>query len=247
MKRERLLAYALKYQGDYRSIYQAVKNREAFDQQAYQGTYLTIIDPEYPVELLDLKYPPFILFYCGDLTLLAQKKIAIVGSRVCSDYGRMITRQITDHLSHDRVIVSGMAKGIDAVAHYQAIKTGRSIGVLGCGIERIYPKDNLELFKLMKDHQLLLSEYPGLVAPHRQHFPFRNRLIAALGSCLIVTEAQIKSGTLLTVNEALELNKEVYVVPYNLGNEESGCNYLIKQGANIITEVNDLLKIDKNN
>ena len=137
-----------------------------------------------------------------------------------------------------------MAKGIDAVAHYQAIKNGRSIGILGCGIDRVYPKENLMLFQLMKDHQLLLSEYPGLVAPHRHHFPFRNRLIAALGSCLIVTEAQIKSGTLLTVNEALELNREVYVVPYNLGNEESGCNYLIKQGANIITEVNDLLKID---
>ena len=107
MKREQLLAYALKYQGDYRAVYQAIKMREAFDQQDYQGTYLTILDPEYPVELLALKYPPFILFYYGDLTLLAKKKIAIVGSRVCSNYGSSITKQITDQLSDDHVIISG--------------------------------------------------------------------------------------------------------------------------------------------
>jgi len=244
MNRKQLLAYALKYQGDYRAIYQAIKNRETFDDCAYLGSYLTILDGEYPVELLTLKYPPFILFYCGDITLLSKKKIAIVGSRSCSQYGEEITKKITDYLSCDHVIISGMAKGIDAIAHYQAIIKGRSIGVLGCGIDRIYPFENLNLYQVMRNQQLLISEYPGLVAPHRHHFPFRNRLIAALGSCLIVTEAKIKSGTLLTVNEALELNREVYVVPYNLSDEESGCNYLIKQGANIITEVNDLLNID---
>ncbi|MDD2591473.1 MAG: DNA-processing protein DprA [Erysipelotrichaceae bacterium] len=243
MDNEKLLSYALYYGGDYKRIYRAIKINETIKTIAYHGKYLTINDPLYPDEFNMLRFPPLVLFYKGNINLLAKEKIAVVGSRDHSDYGRSITCDIVEHLAKRYVIVSGMAKGIDRIAHLSAIKIGHTIGVLGCGIDHIYPQENYDLYELMGKRDLLLSEYPYNVKPMRHHFPFRNRMIAALGKNLIVTQANSRSGTMLTVNEALELNKDVYVVPYPLTQVESGCNQLIKQGANIITCMEDIENI----
>lgn len=235
-----LVALAVKYGGNYHNIYQAIKDKEDINPLSYKVDYITINDLLYPEEFKSLRFPPFVLFYQGNINLLTKRKIAIVGSRNYSEYGAMITKKIVNKLSGSWVIVSGMAKGIDKIAHQQANQLGNSIGVLGCGIDRIYPKENSELYKDMRNNQLLISEYPQDILPRRYHFPFRNRLIAALGESLIVTEAGMQSGTMLTVNEAIELNKEVYVVPHPLTDQESGCNYLIKQGANVLTCIEDI-------
>ncbi|MEA5026283.1 MAG: DNA-processing protein DprA [Erysipelotrichaceae bacterium] len=243
MEREQLLCYALRAQGDYRRIYQNIKEQKPYCAVDYHGAYLTIIDPEYPAAFLKLKYPPFVLFYHGNLCLLQRKAVAVIGSRNASDYGKDMTVKFVKELSRRYIIVSGMAKGIDRIAHETALENGSSIGVLGCGIDYIYPYENKMLYQAMKTDQLLISEYPANHKPFRHHFPFRNRLIAALGSSLIVTEAQMHSGTMLTVNEALELSHDVYAVPYPLSEQESGCNYLIRQGANMITNMDDLQNI----
>lgn len=243
MDRMQLLAYALKYNGNYNKIKQAITKNELFEKVKYDQAYFTCLDQEYPLEFNELKDPPYVVFYRGNVKLLKYKKIAIVGSRLTNDYGKAITEKIVSKLASEYVIVSGMAKGIDCIAHVTANHIGSSIGVLGCGIDRIYPLSNTNLYYQMYDEQLLISEYPGMTAPLKQYFPFRNRLIAALGQCLIVTQAGMRSGTMLTVNEALELNRDIYVVPHPLSDIESGCNYLIKQGANVITCIDDLNNI----
>ena len=136
-----------------------------------------------------------------------------------------------------------MARGIDAVVHKHSL---HSIGVLGCGLDVHYPLENEDLYCEMAEHQLLITEYPPGVKPLRRHFPFRNRIIAALGEGVIVTQAALRSGTMLTVNEALDLGKEVYTVPYRLTDSEgAGCNSLLQQGANIILNGQNDKIIDK--
>ncbi len=231
--RERLIRYAIKYQGDYSKIKKAIHEKEEIERLPLQQA-LTMLDEDYPKCLLDLKYPPFVLFYKGDLELLKEKKVAVVGSRLFCSYGKQVTERIVFALNSEYTIVSGMAKGIDGIAHSCAKK---SIGVLGNGIDIAYPKENGELYKYMMEHQLLISEYPYGVEPKKYHFPFRNRIIAALGDSVIVTQARRKSGTMLTVNEAIILNKDIYVVPYRITDiEGTGCNELIEQGANIILD-----------
>ncbi|MBQ1826436.1 MAG: DNA-processing protein DprA [Erysipelotrichaceae bacterium] len=230
--RENLIRLAIKHEGDYFRIRKALERKEETDGGIPLQQALTILDEEYPKKLLELKYPPYVLFYEGDIRLLKEKMISIVGSRESCSYGEWITREIIKSLRYDYAIVSGMAKGIDTIAHSSSRKT---IGILGNGLDVIYPKVNEQLYGYMKKYQLLLSEYPYGVKPLKEHFPFRNRIIAALGEAVIVTQAKEKSGTMLTVNEALAINKGVYAVPYNIDDENgSGCNQLIQQGANVI-------------
>lgn len=243
MNREELLAYALAYQGEYHKIHKAIRYKEKVPVCHYDSDYITILDKEYPVALLDLKYPPFVLFYKGDISLLQKKSVSIVGSRNASEYGRDVTSEIATRLKECAVLVSGMAKGIDAIVHKCALEDGNTIGVLGCGIDSVYPLENQSLYERMSQKQLLISEYPNKVPPYRYHFPVRNRIIAALSSCLIVTEANMQSGTFLTVNEALELNRDIYSVVSMFRKEISGCNYLIQQGANMISCIEDIENI----
>jgi len=243
MTREELITLAVKYDGNYRRMYQAIQMKEIVEVIPYEGNALTILDKEYPKEFLELKEPPLVLFYIGDLSLLKTNKISVVGSRFPSAYGKVTTRRICEMLSNGVTLVSGMAKGIDAVVHKSCLPFGRTIGVLGCGIDYIYPRENDYLYSEMKLTQLLISEFPGKTPPYKYHFPFRNRLIAALGKVLIVTEANMKSGTFLTVNEALNLNRDVYAIPYPLSEDVSGCNYLIQQGANLICEYDEIVKL----
>ena len=229
--RELLIRYAIKYRGSYSAISKAVREQEYIDDIPLQNA-ITIMDRDYPERLLQLKYPPYVLFYYGDRELLKRESVAVVGSRQACNYGIAVTRRLVQKVSSSYVIVSGMAKGIDAEAHWNAV---RSIGVLGNGLDVCYPECNRDLYQHMKKTGLLISEYPEGTQPRREHFPFRNRIMAALVSKIIVCQAQEKSGTMVTVNEALELGRDIYVVPYRITDPEGrGCNTLIQQGANII-------------
>ena len=229
--REKLIRLAIRYRGDYTSVKRALRKKENPPDCELQKA-ITILDDEYPEELRQLKKPPFVLFYEGNKELLRGRKAAVVGSRLAKDYAIKATEDIVEKMNGQFVIVSGMAKGIDAVAHWKA---ERSIGILGNGLNVVYPKENRDLYDHMRKNGLLLTEYPEDVEPRKEHFPFRNRIIAALAEAVIVTQASNKSGTMLTVNEALNLGKDIYTIPYRLTDKEgTGCNKLIQQGAFVI-------------
>ncbi len=235
---ERLAGLSMQYQGDWASIAAAVKRGESG--RAASGRYpcITIADPEYPAALRELRYPPWVLFYVGDLSLLTKPAVTIVGSRNLTEYGLRATEYSASILAKHYVIVSGLAKGADGAAHRSALHAGgHTIGVIGSGLDTHYPRENEALYREMGRHELILSEYPQGTGIRKHHFPWRNRILAALGSCVIVTQAALKSGTMCTVNAALELGREVWCYPYPCGSEAGmGCNRLIFQGANILYE-----------
>ncbi|MBR4470045.1 MAG: DNA-protecting protein DprA [Erysipelotrichaceae bacterium] len=231
MNSELLKTYSFYYQGEYSKIRQAIidrKQMKPFD----VSNAVTIFDEEYPKCFFDLKYPPFVFYYKGDLSLLKRKCIAVVGSRQPCDYALKATKALSEHYQ-DTVIVSGLAKGIDAFAHQYAKDT---IGILGCGIDYIYPACNRDLIKDVEKRGLIISEYPAYAKPYAYHFPFRNRLIAALSDRVYIMESKARSGTMTTVNEALELGKEVRVLPYDIFMAEGvHNNQLIYEGATPVT------------
>lgn len=233
--REKICDYAIYYQGNWSKISKAISLKETVPHYECNH-FITIEDKEYPDAFRELRFPPWVIFYRGNVSLLQKRCISIVGSRNASEYGTICTKKITQIVSKNYVIVSGLAKGIDSIAHTTAIEENKhTIGVIGSGLATHYPYCNESLYQKMFMYDLVISEYPDCIGVRKEHFPWRNRLIAALGEKLIVTEATYKSGTMLTVNEAITLSKDVYVVPYPLNNQnESGCNLLINQGANII-------------
>ena len=227
MDRDLLISYAVHYKGEYRDIINAINEKRSVPQIRIDNA-ITIFDEAYPSRLFDLKYPPVVLFYKGDIGLLNRKAIAIVGSRKPCDYALKATKALSMK-NKDQVIISGLAKGIDACAHENAQET---IGILGCGIDYIYPFKNYELFKKIEKRGLIISEYPGMYKPLAFHFPFRNRIIAALSERVYVMQSAERSGTMTTVNESLEMGKEVKVLPYDIF-DENGIhnNRLIYEGA----------------
>lgn len=235
-----ILYYATKYHGDWSAIGRAIKNQEPYLSISCSCSYVTIVDDDYPVLLRRLRYPPWILFYKGKLETWKLPKIGIVGARKCSEQALINTDTVVKRLSDRYCIVSGLAKGIDGQAHRSAKHT---IGFIGCGIDRIYPKENQDLYQYMYTNQLVMSEYPMDTPPLRAHFPWRNRLIAGSIDALIVIEATHKSGTMLTVDACNELGVPVYCLPTAFENSAyPGCNYLIENGAHIIANVEDLEK-----
>ena len=235
MDRERLISLAIKYSGDYKRVYQALKDDEICDiKDDVQA--LTILDEAYPKAFFDLSLPPLVLFYHGDISLLHTRCVSVIGSRDACEYAKRATRDLCDVLKREYTIVSGLAKGIDAIAHLSAIDQ-KTIGVIGCGIDRVYPFCNSKLYAIMAQRHLIISEYPGCTRPYASHFPFRNRLIAALGEKMYVMQASMKSGTFSSVNEALELNRDVYALPYPIYDPNGeGTNHLIAEGANMIAK-----------
>ncbi len=231
-KRELLCDYAIFYHGNWSKIAEAITTNATVPHFACDHT-ITIYDDIYPKAFRYLRFPPWVLFYKGNIDLLNKRCISIVGSRNASEYGINCTRKIVQSLSKRYVIVSGLAKGIDSIAHNEALRNDTpTIGFIGSGLNTMYPSSNKDLYYQMYDRGLVLSEYPDHVGVRKEHFPWRNRLIAAMGEKVIVTEASKKSGTMLTVNEAINLSKDVYVVPYPLTkNNDSGCNLLLSQGA----------------
>lgn len=209
---------------------------------------ITIEDTEYPQELKNIEDKPFILYAKGNHKLLKEKnKIAIVGSRECSEYGKKTTLKFSYLLARKSyIIVSGMAKGIDTYAHKGAlIAKGKTIAVLGSGINYIYPKENERLYKeIIEKEGLIISEYPLNKKPIPEYFPYRNRIISGIADKILVTEARKKSGSIITVNYALEQGKNVYAIPGNITSYKSeGTNLLIKEGAFLVTSLEDILHL----
>jgi DNA processing protein len=209
------------------------------------GTLLTLKDAAYPRRLRDIYDPPPLLYLRGELKKQDDFALSIVGSRRTSPYGRGITEKISRDLVRSGItIVSGMARGIDAVAHWGALSEGgRTIAVLGCGVDIIYPSENRNLFTKIIERGAVLSEFPMGSPPEGGHFPKRNRVISGLSLGVVVVQASEKSGSLITAGYALEQGREVFAVPGNIGAEGSrGTNRLIKEGAKMVESSDDILE-----
>ncbi|WP_372771022.1 DNA-processing protein DprA [Pseudoalteromonas sp.] len=199
--------------------------------------------PKYPQLLKEISSPPLVLFCKGDIELLNTPKIAIVGSRNATEIGRQVSKDIATNLAlNDFCVVSGMARGIDSCAHQGALQVERNtIAVLGTGVDVCYPKRAMGLYEQIAEKGLIISEYlPGTTAL-AANFPRRNRIISGLSLGTIVVEAEQKSGSLITAKYALEQNREVFAVPGSVYNElAKGCHSLIKQGAKLIENCDDI-------
>lgn len=214
--------------------------------------FITLCDEHYPQAFNDLQMPPLCIFYQGKLAhLTIPFKIGIIGSRTNSEYAHKVLKEIVEKLPKNLVIVSGLAKGIDGLAHFYAMENNiKTIGILGSGLKYQYPACNYALYQNMKNNELIISEYGYNEKIRKYHFIERNRLIAGLSDILIVIESAMRSGTHITVNEMLSLNKEVYVIPHEIYNKNgNGNNFLIQEGANIIYDIDEfcesLVKISK--
>jgi len=189
--------------------------------------------PEFPAQLHEIHDPPSILYVWGDASLLTRPAVAFVGSRDHTTYGAEAARILATAVAPRAVIVSGMARGIDAIAHAAALDAGgSSIGVLGNGFGVIYPAANRELYERMVAHGCLVTEHPPGERPHAGSFPRRNRLISGLSRAVVVIEADARSGALVTAHEGLEQGRTILAVPGPITSRTSvGCNKLIQQGA----------------
>lgn len=203
------------------------------------------IDPDYPPLLRQIPDAPLLLYFQGDASLLASTTIAIVGSRKASATGLEISTDLAASLSASGItIVSGMATGIDRRAHIAALEhMGKSIGVLGAGIEIRYPASNRDLYARMQEEGLLVSEFAPKIAPLAHNFPIRNRIISGLSLGTVVVEAAERSGSLVTARQALEQNREVFAVPgVAMTSQSLGCQNLVRQGAHPVFCVDDILR-----
>ena len=207
---------------------------------------LTIKDEDYPYLLKQIYDPPSVIYIMGNKKILSQNGIAIVGSRNCSLYGQKIAKYLSYQLAKKGIhIISGLARGIDTFSHMGTLQAkGKTIAVLGSGLDVIYPPENAKLAeKIVESEGCLVSEYIVGTKPLGEHFPVRNRIISGLVSGVVVVEASEKSGSLITVDFALEQGKNVYAVPGNINSPNSlGTNALIKQGAKIVTSIEDILE-----
>jgi DNA processing protein len=210
-----------------------------------KASIVTLTDQSYPNNLRQIFDPPPLIYVRGDLQMRDKLAISMVGSRLISHYGRMITERIAGDLSRQGVtIVSGMARGIDSAAHRGALSVGgRTIAVLGCGVDIVYPRENRRLFEEITAQGAVISEFPLSTPPEGANFPRRNRIISGLSLGVVVVQANSRSGSLITAGLALEQNRDVFAVPGNVGMAGSrGTNRLIKQGAKLIESAEDILE-----
>ena len=212
--------------------------------------FWTPADTAYPRLLLEIPSPPPLLYYSGQVEPTENQgikpMIGIVGTRNPTEYGKRWTKKITEALvNHGFGIVSGMAAGIDTVAHSTCLQAnGRTIAVLGTGVDRVYPYSNRNLHQQLKEGGLIVSEYPSQTPPDRGHFPARNRIIAGLCRAVLIIEAPQRSGALITARFANDFGRDVYVLPGSLDNKNSlGCLALLNTGAHVILGVEHLLEM----
>lgn len=253
-KNEKLLDYHIKYM------------------QENNIDIIHIYEEKYPQLLKEIYDPPVSLYIKGNKEILNSKNIGIVGCRECTDYGKNAAKYFAYNLSKKNInIVSGLAKGVDSYAHIGCLSTnkqnkncgkinndcgkrnadceklkcdcGKTIAVVGNGLDMLYPKENIELAnEIIKSGGSIISEYPCGTKPDKMNFPARNRIVSGISSGIIVVEAKEKSGTLITVDFALEQGRDVFVVPGNINSINSvGTNDLIKQGAKLVTTYKDIM------
>lgn len=207
--------------------------------------FLCGLSPQYPEKLRNIPDPPFGIYVLGKIPENGRKTVAVIGARNCSQYGAHMAGVFGKELALANVpVISGMARGIDGISQQAALYAGgESFGVLGSGVDVCYPPSNKSLYKQLIERGGILSEYPPGSAPRPDRFPPRNRIISGLSDVVIVVEAKQKSGTLITVDMALEQGKEIYCVPGRVTDKLSeGCNKLIGQGAGIVLSVEDFLE-----
>ena len=206
---------------------------------------VSIYDIEYPNLLKEIYDPPINLYVRGDKKILSDFCLAIIGCREATEYGRKVAQEFSYKLSKENVIiVSGLARGIDAMAHWGTVYAkGKTVAVLGNGLDSVYPKENNHLAQMIiESGGAIISEYPLGTRPDKMNFVARNRIISGLSRGVVIVEAKEKSGTLLTVDFALEQGRDIFVVPGNIDSANSiGTNELIKQGGRIITDYRDVL------
>lgn len=244
-----LIYLAIIYKGDWDMIYEVLDKRRPIDYKegeriitSFSHKAITIMDSEYPEELKKIFKPPFVLFYEGDISLLnnISKNIAIVGSRKAETIYLDALREIVHDLKPGINVVSGLASGVDAMAHQAAIESGRkTIAVLGCGIDLCFPTENHKIYHEIKKNHLLLSEFPHGTPPYAMNFPKRNRIVAGLSKTIFVPMATKKSGSMITVSCGLEQGKDILCLP-SVDFNNSACNLCIKSGAYLVENADDI-------
>ncbi len=206
---------------------------------------ITIYDDLYPEKLRQIDSAPYMLYYKGNLSRIDELSIAVVGSRKATSYGIHVAEKLTGELSELGVnIVSGLASGIDTIAHKTALShNSMTAGIIGCGIDVIYPKSNERLYReICEKDGAVITEYPFGMQPMPNNFHDRNRIISGLSDGVLVIEAQERSGTLITANHAAEQGREIFAVPGNIDSLYSkGTNSLIRDGAKVTTSINDII------
>lgn len=219
---------------------------ELEEEQKKKGiAFVSFQEKTYPQTLKYIYQAPYGLYYRGKLPEKSRQTVAVVGARNCSEYGRSVAKNTAYMLAQSGVeVISGMALGIDGAAQTGAIQAqGATYGVLGCGVDICYPKQNQSLYEKIPENGGIISEYRPGTMPRPVFFPSRNRIISGMADIVIVVEARKKSGSLITADFALEQGKEIYAVPGRLGDKLSeGTNHLIQQGAGIFLGVEELLK-----
>lgn len=206
---------------------------------------LTVFGQNYPVVLRQIPNPPVVVYYKGDILEADKDALAVVGSRKVSSYGKMVTEQFVSQLAGGFTIVSGLARGVDAIAHKTAIEAGgRTIAILGGGLNRLFPAENAALSHTISQNGAVVSEFPPNYPPYPGNFPLRNRIIAALSLGVLVTEAGVDSGSMITANYAAEYGREVFAVPGPVTSYLSiGPAQLIQKGAHLVTGPSEILDI----
>lgn len=219
---------------------------QSLEWAARDGNYLiSLADPHYPAEFLSMADAPILLYAKGNIACLQRPKLAIVGARQSTVMGSQIAHDFAACLAERFCVVSGLARGIDMYAHEGALSSNVSaatIAVMATGMNYIYPAQNRDLAYRIASAGLLLSEYPLDTRVRPYHFPLRNRLITGLSQGVLVVEATLKSGSLLTARLAMEMNRDVFAIPGSIHSPQSrGCHALIKQGAKLVESANDIL------
>ncbi len=227
----------------------AVRQRVCLDEELeklrrYKVTVITGDESGYPRRLKEIyDYPP-VLYVRGELAPEDEWAIGVVGTRRATSYGRQVAEEIVASLARDKiVIVSGLAKGIDCIAHQTALQNGgRTVAVAACGLDMVYPSEHVNLARRIMEHGALISEFPLGTRPKAEHFPQRNRIISGMSMGVLIVEAGEKSGALITARWAVEQNRDVFAVPGSIyAPASSGANRLIQDGAKLVRHYSDIL------
>lgn len=238
---------------DVRAIQSLNEVRSTFDLDRYEQQVaasgvqvMTWQTPDYPDLLREIPAAPPLIFVRGQLEPVDRWAVAVVGTRRLTAYGRQVTRDLVAGLARSGItVVSGLARGIDGVAHRTALEEGgRTIAIMACGIDKVYPPEHRDLAReIVGGHGAIITDYPFGSDPESSHFPARNRLISGLSLGVVIVEAGEKSGALITARFALEQNREVFAVPGNIHSPVSiGTNRLIQQGAKLVMRTEDILE-----